>query len=50
MELERAYSACVDFPGMDFDMVHLYGRWASENSTARHPLQHGIRSIQSSGA
>ena len=45
--LERAYSACVDFPGMDFDMVHLYGRWAKENSTARHPLQHGIQSIQS---
>ena len=47
VELERAYSACVDFPGMDFDMVHLYGRWAKENSTARHPLQHGIQSIQS---
>ena len=26
---------------------HLYGRWAKENSTARHPLQHGIQSIQS---
>lgn len=45
--LERAYSACLDLPTMDMDMVHFYGRWNKENTTVRHPLQHGIQSIQS---
>ena len=45
--LERAYSACLDLPTMDRDMVHVYGRWAKENTTVRHPLQHGIQCVQS---
>lgn len=47
VELERAYSACLDLPTMDMDMVHLYGKWAKENTTVRHPLQHGIQAIRS---
>ena len=47
VSLERAYSACLDLPTMDWDMVHLYGRWAKENTTARHPLQHGIQAVHS---
>ncbi len=47
VELERVYSACLDMPTMDLDMVHLYGKWAKENTTVRHPLQHGIQSIRS---
>lgn len=47
LELLRAYSACMDMPSMDFDMVHVYGQWAKENTTVRHPLQHGIQSIHS---
>lgn len=47
LELERAYSMCLELPSMDYDMVHLYGRWAKENTTVRHPLQHGIQAIQS---
>ncbi len=47
VELERAYSACLDLPTMDYDMVHMYGKWAKENTTVRHPLQHGIQSIRS---
>lgn len=47
VELERAYSACVEFPTMDMDMVHLYGKWAKENTTERQPLHHGIQSIRS---
>ncbi len=47
VELERVYSACLDLPTMDLDMVHLYGKWAKENTTVRHPLQHGIQSIHS---
>lgn len=45
--LERAYSACMDLPTMDLDMVHVYGKWNKENTTVRHPLQHGIQAIQS---
>ena len=45
--LERAFSGCLDLPTMDWDMVHVYGRWAKENTTVRHPLQHGIQGIQS---
>lgn len=47
VELERVYSACLDLPEMDMDMIHMYGKWAKENTTVRHPLQHGIQSIQS---
>lgn len=45
--LERAYSSCLDLPTMDLDMVHVYGKWNKENTTVRHPLQHGIQSVQS---
>lgn len=45
--LERAYSACLDLPSMDFDCVHLHGRWAKENTATRHPLHHGQQGIQS---
>ena len=47
VNLERVYSACLDLPTMGWDMVHLYGRWAKENTTVRHPLQHGIQAIHS---
>lgn len=47
VDLERAYSACLEMPGMGYDMVHLYGRWAKENTTERHPLHHGLQGIQS---
>ena len=47
LTLERAYSSCLDLPRMDLDMIHVYGKWAKENTTVRHPLQHGIQSVQS---
>lgn len=47
LTLERAYSSCLDLPTMDLDMIHVYGKWAKENTTVRHPLQHGIQSVQS---
>ncbi len=47
VSLERAYSLCLELPTMDYDMVHMYGRWAKENTVVRHPLQHGIQAIQS---
>ena len=47
MELERVFSACFDFNTMDYDMVHLYGKWAKERTVTERPLCHGIQSIQS---
>ena len=47
VELERAYSACLELPTMDYDLVHLYGKWAKENTTVRDPLMHGIQSVRS---
>ncbi len=47
VDLERVYSACLELPGMDFDMVHLHGRWAKENTVARHALHHGLQGIRS---
>ncbi|WP_322198891.1 alpha-galactosidase [Acutalibacter intestini] len=47
VDLERAFSLCLDLPGMNYDLVHMYGRWAKENTVVRHPLQHGIQAIGS---
>jgi len=47
LDLERAYSLCLELPTMDYDMIHMYGRWAKENTVVRHPLQHGLQAIQS---
>ena len=47
LTLERAYSFCLELPTMDLDMVHVYGKWAKENTTVRHPLEHGIQGLQS---
>lgn len=47
VELEQVYSACLELPTMDMDMIHVYGKWAKENTTERQPLHHGIQSIHS---
>lgn len=47
MSLERVYSACLELPGMDYDMVHLYGKWFKERTVTKRPLTHGIQSIAS---
>ncbi len=45
--IEKAASAALDFPRMDFDLVHLYGQWAQERQLSRAPLTHDIRTIAS---
>ncbi len=45
--IEKAASAALDFPAMDFDMVHLYGQWAGERQVCRAPLTHDIRTVAS---
>ena len=47
MELERVYSTCLELPTMDYDMVHLYGKWFKERTVTERPLCHGIQSIAS---
>jgi alpha-galactosidase len=47
IRLLNVYSACVDFPGMDYKMLHLYGVWAGERNIEISPLRHGMQSISS---
>lgn len=47
VDLERVMSLCLDLPTMDYDLIHVYGRWAKENTTTRTPLRHGCQSFAS---
>ncbi|MBR5365574.1 MAG: alpha-galactosidase [Clostridia bacterium] len=47
LEIEKLYSASVQLTTMDFDFVHLYGRWGAERNMARTPLAHGHASLSS---
>ena len=47
MEIEKLYSASVQLNAMDFDFIHLYGRWGAERNFVRAPLSHGHQSISS---
>ena len=46
-DIDRAFSACVDLPGMDFDLITLYGRHCKERSEERRPLAHGLQGVAS---
>ena len=45
--LNRALSACVDFPDNEFDMIHLSGAWAREKQIEKNALARGIHVIDS---
>lgn len=45
VDLRRVYSLCLDMPTMDYDLIHVYGRWNNENTKVRQPLRHGSQSI-----
>ncbi|MCR4904504.1 MAG: alpha-galactosidase [Clostridiales bacterium] len=47
LDIEKLYSASVQLTTMDFDFVHLYGRWGAERNMARSPIEHGHTSISS---
>ncbi|MBQ3602906.1 MAG: alpha-galactosidase [Clostridia bacterium] len=47
MDIQRVYSACVEFPTMDYNMMHLYGMWCKERTLTSHHLAHGIQSVHS---
>ena len=46
-DIDRAMSMCVDLPGMDYDLITLYGRHCKERSEERRPLAHGLQGIAS---
>ncbi len=47
LDIERVYSLCLELPTMNYDMLHLYGRWSKERSVQKRRLAHGIQSIAS---
>lgn len=47
LTIEKALSVCVDFDGMNYDMLSLHGSWARERHIQRRRIQYGIQSISS---
>ena len=47
IDIERIFSACIDLPTMDFDLVTLYGRHANERYREQRKLAHGIQGVAS---
>ena len=47
LKITRAYSASLDLPGNDYDLITLYGAWARERMPERTPIRHGVTSIDS---
>lgn len=47
IRLENAMSVCVEFPDMNYEMVHLSGAWARERYIKKRKLEMGIQSVQS---
>ncbi|MBQ7542078.1 MAG: alpha-galactosidase [Clostridia bacterium] len=45
--VERVFSACNDFPTMDYDLLTLYGRHVRERSLEKRPLSHGVQGVES---
>ncbi len=50
IKLFRAYSFAFGLPTGDYDMLSLYGGWATERHIERYPLHHGVSSIDSKRA
>ena len=50
VKLLRAYSFAFGLPTGQYDMLSLYGGWATERHTERYPLHHGVSSIDSKRA
>lgn len=45
--IDKAGSACLDFLGGDYDLLHFYGRHAMERNLERVPLIHGRQDFSS---
>lgn len=47
LDLTRVMTASLQFPGMEFDLIHLHGAWAREFNFERTPIAHTTQSVQS---
>ncbi len=47
MAIERAFSGCINFDSLDYDMITFYGRHAKERYIERRKLSHGVQGIES---
>lgn len=47
MEIEQAFSFCLDLNRCDFDLITLHGRHNQERDFCRRPVGHGIQGIYS---
>lgn len=45
--IEKAYSCCLDFDGIDYDVITLHGSWARERHVQRAPLSLGKQGVNS---
>ena len=45
--LTRAMTGSLQFPGKDYDLLHLHGAWAREFNVERAPICHTTQSVQS---
>ena len=45
--IEKAYSCCLDFDGIDYDVITLHGSWARERHVQRSPLSLGKQGVNS---
>lgn len=47
VEIEKVYSASVDFHTHDYELLTLYGKWSKERSLERRALAHGRQLVSS---
>nr|HIW73694.1 alpha-galactosidase [Bacillota bacterium] len=47
VRVNRALSASVDLPSMDYDLIGLYGAHTRERQVDRRPLRHGMQALES---
>lgn len=47
VRVNRALSASVDLPSMDYEMIGLYGAHTRERQVERIPLRHGMQALES---
>ena len=45
--LRKALSMCIDFEGMDYDMISLHGSWARERHISRRKVSYGTQAVSS---
>jgi alpha-galactosidase len=45
--ITKALSMCVDFEGIDYDMISLHGSWARERHISRRKVTYGTQAVSS---